>query len=149
MVTHARNRFEQVPRDRVFVLIDAEQDDLLKALKLCELPVQRESKKKGLPEIRIEPVVCDPCFEFWLLLHFRYCDQPFASFADVLPELQAHLPDYEKNDPRIFVRVGGEQGMERALSNVTQLRKVLAQTGASIPATDMDKLIEVLRGLTT
>jgi hypothetical protein len=147
VVNRARQRFEQMPRDRVFVIIDAEQADLAQALKLCQTPIQRGSRKKSLPEIRIEPIVSAPCFEYWLLLHFRYCDQPFASFTDVLPELQAGLPDYKKADPHIFLRVGGEQGLGRALANVSQLRKSREQTGAKVPSTDMDKLIEALRAL--
>lgn len=74
VVQRAQRRFEQAPRDRVFVLMDAEQDDLPHALKLCKTPLQRESQKKGLARICIEPVVSNPCFEFWLLLHFRYSD---------------------------------------------------------------------------
>ena len=107
VVNRARQRFDQVPRDRVFVLIDAEQADLAKALLHCNTPLQRESKKKELPEIRIEPILSSPCFEVWLLLHFRYCDRPFVHFADVLPELEACLPEYQKNNPAIFMNVGG------------------------------------------
>ncbi len=147
VVNRARQRFDQVPRDRVFVLIDAEQKDLPQALKLCQTPVQRANKKKGLPEIRIEPIVSTPCFEVWLLLHFRYSDQPFGCFADVLPELQASLPDYFKADPRIFLKVGGGEGLELALLHVAKLRAALAQTGSNSPATDMDKLVEALRAI--
>lgn len=147
VVNRARQRFEQIPRDRVFVLIDAEQDDLALALKLCKTPLQRANKKKGLPEIGIEPIVSTPCFEVWLLLHFRYCDQPFVQFSDVLPELQASLPDYLKTDPRIFQKVGGGEGLERALLHAARLRTALAQTGSTRPATDMDKLVDALRAI--
>ena len=63
VVNRARERFNQAPRDRIFVLIDAEQDDLNKALKLCNTPLQRSNKKKDLSEIRIEPIISTPCFE--------------------------------------------------------------------------------------
>jgi hypothetical protein len=62
VVNRARQRFEQNPRDRVFVLIDAEQSDLARALKLCKGPLQRANKKKGLPKICIEPIISTPCF---------------------------------------------------------------------------------------
>ncbi|EQD57642.1 CRISPR-associated protein, Csm2 family, partial [mine drainage metagenome] len=39
VVNRARQRFTQVPRDRVFVLIDGEQADMARALKLCLTPV--------------------------------------------------------------------------------------------------------------
>lgn len=147
VVNRARERFEQVPRDRVFALIDAEQADIARALKHCQKPLQNANKKKGIPEIRIEPILSAPCFEVWLLLHFRYCDQPFGRFADVLPVLQASLPDYAKADRRIFEKVGGGEGLGRALLHAPLLRASRAQTGASSPATDMDILIEALHAI--
>lgn len=147
VVNRARERFEQVPRDRVFVLIDAEQADLDQALKLCKSPLQRGNQKKGLAEIRIEPIVSVPCFEVWLLLHFRYCDQPFSNFTDVLPVLQADLPDYAKADPHIFAKVGGGEGLQRALLHAPRLRACLMQTAARSPATNMDTLVEALRAI--
>lgn len=144
VVNRARQRFEAAPRDRVFVLIDTEQADLAQALKLCKTPLQRENKKKGLPLIHIEPILSAPCFEVWLLLHFRYCDQPFTRFADVLPELQVNLPDYQKSEPAIFLKVGGGEGLARALLNTAKLRNFLKQTASATPATDMDRLVEAL-----
>jgi hypothetical protein len=147
VVNRARERFEQVPRDRVFALIDAEQADLDKALKICKTPLQRGNQKKGIPEIRIEPIISTPCFEVWLLLHFRFCDQPFRVFRDVLPELQVHLPDYSKTDRKIFLRVGGAEGLQRALLNVHVLRKASAATGALSPSTNMDSLVNALQAI--
>ncbi|QKE40316.1 MAG: RloB domain-containing protein [Ferrovum myxofaciens] len=147
VVNRASRRFEQIPRDRVFVLVDAEQADLARALKLCKVPLQRANKKKGLPMICIEPIISTPCFEVWLLLHFRYCDQTFRRFADVLPELQASLPDYRKADPRIFMKVGGGEGLERAVLHAARLRAALAQTASKNPVTDVDRLVEALRAI--
>jgi hypothetical protein len=147
VVKRAQQRFDRSPRDRVFVLIDAEQQDLQQALEECEVPVQRGSKKKGLPEIRIEPIISAPCFEVWLLLHFHYCAQPFSCFEDVLPVLQASFPDYQKADPKIFLKVGGGEGLERALLHVSRLHLELGKTGSEYPDTGMDKLVEALRTL--
>lgn len=147
VINRARERFDQIPRDRVFAVIDAEQHDLAQALNLCKAPLQRGSKKKGLPEIFIEPIVSTPCFEVWLLLHFRYCDQPFGRFADVLSELKVGLPEYNKADPLIFAKVGGGEGLGRAMLFAQRLRQALAVTGASRPTTDMDKLVEALRAI--
>lgn len=147
VIKRARERFAQMPRDRVFVVIDGEQHDLAQALKLCKEPLQRGNKKKRLPTICIEPIITTPCFEVWLLLHFRYCDQPFGHFDDVLPELQINLPDYSKADPRIFAKVGGGEGLERAMLFAQQLRQAVATTGANSPKTDMDKLVVALRSI--
>lgn len=147
VVKRARERFEQVARDRVFVLIDAEQADLKQALKICKTPLQRGNQKKAIPEIRIEPIITTPCFEVWLLLHFRYCDQPFRAFVDVLPELRVHLPDYSKADRDIFSSVGSGEGLQRALLHNLQLRTSSENTGASSPASDMDVLVKALRAI--
>jgi hypothetical protein len=52
----------------------------------------------------LRPIISTPCFEVWLLLHFRYCDQPFRAFNDVLSELHVHLPDYSKADRNVFLK---------------------------------------------
>lgn len=147
VVRRARERFEQAPRDRVFVLIDAEQGDLAQALSLCDQPLQRSNRKKGLTEVCIEPILGNPCFEVWLLLHFRYCDQPFNNYAEVLAVLRAHLPEYSKADSRIFTRVGGGEGVRHALLYAPQLRAATARIGARRPGTDMDRLIAALAGM--
>lgn len=145
VVKRARDRFAQMPRDRVFVVIDGEQADLSRALHLCKIPVQRASRRLGRSEIKIETIISFPCFEVWLLLHFRYCDQPFLSFADVLPTLRAHLADYAKRDPYIFYKVGAGRGLERAITHAERLRASKQQTGGITPATDMDILVKSLR----
>ena len=144
VVNRARERFEQDPRDRVFVVIDAEQIDLARAIKLCKSPLQRANRKKELPEIRIEPIITSPCFELWLLLHFRFTDQPFGSFEDVRPQLQLELPGYSKNDPHIFAKVGGGEGLQRALLHAEKLRSTLKATGAKSPDTNLDILVEAM-----
>jgi hypothetical protein len=55
VVNRARQRFDQVPRDRVFVLIDSEQADLARALQQCATPLQRESKKRDFLKFGLNP----------------------------------------------------------------------------------------------
>lgn len=148
VIRRARERFQQTPDfDRVFALIDAEQHNLSAALDLCTRPVQRANHKRGLAEIRVEPIVSTPCFEYWLLLHLRYTDQPFANFCEVLYELQADLPDYNKSDPRIFAKVGGLGGLDRACTNEGHLKKTLKNSGARAPDTDFPRLVDALAQL--
>jgi hypothetical protein len=145
VVRRARQLYERKPEyDHVFIIIDAEQANLQKALADCNQPIQRASIKKGIQEIHIRPIVTAPCFEYWLLLHFRYTDQPFISYADVLTELLVFLPDYKKVDPYIFDKVGGEEGLRRAVTNSAISKRELARTGATYPDTDMPILLEAL-----
>jgi len=48
-----------------------------------------------------EVIYSDPCFEYWLLLHYKYTRSP--SVADgMLSALKKQLPDYDKSDRYIF-----------------------------------------------
>lgn len=149
VVKRARDRFVQMPRDRVFVVIDGEQADLPRALNHCKTPLQRENSKRGQSEICIEPIISLPCFEVWLLLHFRFSDQPFICYADLLPTLRAYLPDYAKKDPYIFFKAGAGEGLHRAMINAHRLRASKLQTGGKTPATDMDILVKSLRAISS
>jgi hypothetical protein len=141
----ARKRFNEYRRDLVFIVIDAEQTDLHRAIELCKTPLQNANKRNRIQKICIEPIISAPCFEFWLVLHFRYCDKPFLQFSDVILELQIHLPNYSKTDKNIFNHVGGEQGLQLAMSHIGQLKKSLTEIKTKNPYTDMDKLVEALR----
>ena len=66
----------------------------------------------------------------WLLLHFRYCDQPFRVFNDVFSQLRVHLPDYSKADRKIFVTVGAEEGLHKAMLHSSRLRTASKKSGA-------------------
>ena len=39
----------------------------------------------------------NPCFEFWLLLHFKLIGRVFDGYASVRPFLRKYLKHYEKN----------------------------------------------------
>lgn len=43
--------------------------------------------------------ISNPCFEYWLLLHFEHCRTPMTRCTEeVAPRLRKHLPSYEKQD---------------------------------------------------
>jgi hypothetical protein len=76
----------------------------------------RETKavKKPLQEIqelynkckkneKIIVIVNNPCFEFWVLLHFCYTMRFYENYKILLPDLQKHLADYEKTE-KYFVK---------------------------------------------
>ena len=87
-------------------------------------------------------VLSMPCFEYWLLLHFEYTTRAFlgtpgrSACSRVISELKRHLPDYEKNDPRLFVRL--REQMPEAVARAKQGRK----EGASF--TDVGESVERL-----
>ena len=41
-------------------------------------------------------IINNPCFEYWILLHYKSTTKNFNNCAEVEKELKKHLPDYEK-----------------------------------------------------
>ena len=52
---------------------------------------------------KIIVVVNNPCFEFWVLLHFQYTNRFYENYKSILPDLKKYLADYEKTE-KYFVR---------------------------------------------
>ncbi|HHZ14966.1 MAG TPA: RloB domain-containing protein [Candidatus Cloacimonetes bacterium] len=40
-----------------------------------------------------------PCFEFWLLLHYKYLNRYFERCEPVINDLKTHLPNFKKKSP--------------------------------------------------
>lgn len=91
------------------------------------------------PSVRVCLALSMPCFEYWLLLHFEYTTRAFlgtpgrSACRRVISELKRHLPDYEKNDPRLFVHL-----QERLPAAVARAKRGRAE-GSSF--TDVGELV--------
>lgn len=68
-------------------------------------------------------IVNSPCLEYWHLLHFVKTRKFYHSFAQLLPDLRRHLPDYCKSEVyytganHICQKLGGLNGLKRACNN--------------------------------
>lgn len=117
-----------------------------------EAAVQRtkDLSAAGKPLIAI---TSNPCFEFWLLLHFGYSDQPFhaAGKKSVGDQAVAAL----KSKPEFAAYGKGKRGIygalkdkiADALANAAQLRAHRDATGSVNPATDVDELVKAIQAL--
>ena len=85
-----------------------------------------------------------PCFEFWYLLHFKYTTRRFAGYADVVSELRQYIPHYDKSKEFLSELV---PRLEEALKNAEMVRKDNETTQSEWPATDVDKLVQVLMSM--
>jgi hypothetical protein len=94
----------------------------------------------------VKLVASDPCFEFWLLLHFEY-SAAVMSAADALARLQRHMPGYYKADTAVFDRVCA--GLYAACRHAARLDADYGTSGATSPMSDMPKLVEELRSMVT
>ena len=89
----------------------------------------------------------NPCFEFWLLLHFAYRTAPIVRKANKSPAdecvklLKRYITDYDKSKIKdYFAEL--LQKIETAKINAAKLRIELLSTGSINPATDLDLLIQ-------
>lgn len=64
---------------------------------------------------RVGLAISNPCFEYWLLLHFEPCSAHLAGYTDAFARLTRHVPHYQKNELRFADFVPGvEAAVERA-----------------------------------
>ena len=89
----------------------------------------------------------NPCFEFWLLLHFIYHAAPIVRKAKKSPGdeceklLKQYITNYDKSKIKdYFAKLMLK--FETAKTNADKLREELHSTNSINPATDLDLLIQ-------
>ncbi len=98
-------------------------------------------------------VVSNPCFEYWLLLHFRYTRAPFVAQGAnspgdmVVKAVKDAWPDYTKGRQDVFSQLNREGRTQQAIENAKRARIDATATGEPNPSTDVDVLIERLEQL--
>ena len=102
---------------------------------------------------RVMFIETNPCTEFWFLLHFLpnvVCRQ-YESYEQLLPELQKHMPGYEKTK-RYFTKTNlykylTEHGdLERAVQNSEKLCRLCQTSPEDLKAySEIHKVIELLK----
>ncbi|MGW0519325.1 RloB family protein [Crossiella sp. NPDC003009] len=85
LVGHAVKLRDQAPGafDEVWCVVDVDDFDIDPAVTAA-----------ASAEVRI--AVSNPCFEYWLLLHFTDHTAALANYQQVLKCLRKHVPDYDK-----------------------------------------------------
>ena len=92
----------------------------------------------------VEIIPSNPCFEVWLLLHFRYSTRGYQSNNEVIKELNDVWPEYRKN---IASFQPLRNRCEDAIENARKLKQFHNETkGTEIvercnPSSDVGKLV--------
>ncbi|RSD10396.1 RloB family protein [Amycolatopsis eburnea] len=108
--------------DEVWCVVDVDEFDLDKAVETAD-------------RLQVNLAVSNPCFEYWLLLHFETCVAPLTCYGDVEKRLLRHVPAYRKSALRFDDYASGvEVAVERA-------RHPDAGHGRN-PSTQVGRLIE-------
>ncbi|HUT01800.1 MAG TPA: RloB family protein [Phycisphaerae bacterium] len=84
-----RNGLEPCDYDQIWCVFDVEQ------------PGQNPSLAPALAKARANKVnvaLSNPCFEYWLLLHFERVGRAFTSCRVAIRALRRHVPRYQKGD---------------------------------------------------
>lgn len=112
--------------DEVWCVVDVDEFDLDKAVAAAR-------------RLRVNLAISNPCFEFWLLLHFEGCSAPLTCYGDVAKRLVKHVPEVSKSALRFS---DYDHGVESA---VLRAKKAKVEPGAEHnlnPSTGVWALVE-------
>jgi hypothetical protein len=135
------------PYDHVFCVIDRDKHaDFDTAI------AQIKGYKNKDIDTKIHAIVSNPCFEFWILLHFDYTTKLFGISGDspcddlIKNNLKNFIEDYEKGDKTIMLPII-RSGLEIAVANAKRANKTAKRNNTDNPTTQMDELVDYLKGL--
>lgn len=107
-----------------------------------------EEAKKMVKNPNIQLILSNPCFEFWILLHFElYYEPVYPQLLKV--KLQKHMGSYKKNDPNIYnntkdkIETAKEYSKKVYQMHIDENRQILCEE--SNPSTMLFQLIELIQ----
>lgn len=109
-----------------------------------------EAKKIKLKNTIFEIIVSDPCFEFWILLHFAKITRNFSTNQSPCNALQKYktfkqyLPNYDKSNYDFDDIVANR--LKTAIENANEINKTNLPTRQT-PYTEVVRLVENLQKL--
>lgn len=131
--------------DRGFCVFDRDQHaNFAEAVARIE---QSELGRAG----RLTAITSTPCFEVWVLLHFRYSTMAYVAAGGssacecVIRDVREHFRDYAKAHPNAYSALAGQ--VAKAFDHADRLEKHNMDTDATNPATQMHRLVRYLAGL--
>lgn len=102
-------------------------------------------RSKGPKFVAVES---NPCFEYWLLLHFRSSSRPYAksgknSVCDCcIEELKEYVKDYEKGKTGLYSAL--KENLKTALKHADRRNIEAIEVGDDNPTTNIPQLIRKL-----
>lgn len=133
------------PYDHVFCVIDRDRHTSF------DTAIAQINGYKN-KDTELHAIVSNPCFEYWILLHFTYTTKLFGTSGDspcldlIKNDLRTYLPDYEKGDKTIMLPII-RAGLDIAVANAKRANETARRNGTDTPTTKMDELVEYLKDL--
>ncbi len=141
VVKYALGELKKDPTyDRIFCVFDKDQHKSYQAA-----IGQIKAKKK------FKVITSVPCFEFWLLLHFRDAARPYVKAGNksacdnAIRDLKMYIPDYEKGSKIAFEKTYPTVSDAIKRAQLLEIRQQKA--GTDNPSTKVHHLISYLQGL--
>lgn len=131
------------PYDRVYCIFDKDNHETF------DWALKKISSQQPRGVFFSAPSI--PCFEYWLLLHFKYTTAPFEKTGQLsvgavaIKTLEAEWPEYYKTDKQIFSFLSDR--LEVAKERATRALKEGEQTLTDNPSTHVHELIGYLENL--
>jgi hypothetical protein len=92
----------------------------------------------------LQLAVSYPCFEYWILLHFKKTTKAFANCRDVIKVLKSYIPSYNKAEidfENLYPRI------KKAVVHAVEVRKYNEDINKMCPATYVDLLVRRINSL--
>ena len=129
--------------DRVFCVFDKDQ----------HLNYQQAKDKISTlkPNGVFKAITSIPCFEYFLLLHFKFTEKPYQGTGSksacdcIIQDLSCYIQNYSKGDSELFAKT--KDRLDDAIRNCKKAQAAAQATDTDNPSTLMHELIEYLRAL--
>lgn len=120
------------PFDEVWCVIDGDNREKLRE-------ARSEAQKSG-----IRLAITNPCFEYWILLHFEDCGKAFSNCdkAGEYLKKRGHAPEYAKNNSDFRKIV---PNFNAAVSNSEKRRRIGELPESQNPCSDLHLLLNILK----
>jgi hypothetical protein len=128
--------FKDSDFDRLYCVFDKDQHSTY--LTTQEEIDRLRSARDSMP---IYWIASNPCFEVWIISHFKLHVTAFGTCKKVESFLRRYI-DYKKNDPDLFEKIDSKR--EVAKSNAKKLLNQQENNPKADPYTNMHELIEYL-----
>lgn len=108
---------------------------------------QIKSARGKAQKNNVQMILSNPCFEVWLLQHYRFSTRSYNSSNEAIEELKSHWSEYEKNTNDFSALI---KTTKTALEHAKKLRQHHTEASSTNdvlkcnPGTDVDKLVKML-----
>lgn len=145
VVQGAKEKFlESREYDQVYAVFDRDQHrTYANAISMAQA-LDRKMKNDEKKLVCFKSIVSVPCFELWLLLHFRDVMAPIPR-DEALRLLRLYLPRYQKGNNDTYAATLANLAV--AIQRAAALKQRFERLPGTDPYTDVHELVNVLKSL--